>query len=122
MIIRLAPGGGDEIGHQLGGDGGPGRGLTVLAGIGVVGHHRGDAPGRSPLQGVQHDAQFQQVFVAGNGGGLNDVNILAPDILPELHRNFPVGKPPHRRVSQGDPEMLADLFRQGSIGIAGKDF
>jgi hypothetical protein len=62
------------------------------------------------------------VLVAGHGSGLNDVNVLAPDILPELYGNLSIRKPPHHCVSQRYLEIPADLFRQGPIGIADKDF
>ena len=33
MPLPVGPGGGDQVGHQLGGDGVPGLGLPVLAGV-----------------------------------------------------------------------------------------
>ena len=47
-------GGGNHIGHQLGGDRVPRLGLAVLAGIAEVGDHRGDPPGGRPAQRVDH--------------------------------------------------------------------
>src|SRR5450759_4046961 len=41
----LGPGGNQEVGHQLGGDGHPGRHLAVLAGIAEIGDDRRDPPG-----------------------------------------------------------------------------
>ena len=46
---------GEQIGHQLGGDGFVAALLFFLLGIGHIGHHRRDTPGRSPARGIDHD-------------------------------------------------------------------
>ena len=53
-------GAGEDIGHQLGGDGITGLGLAVLAGIAEVGDHGGDPAGGGPAQGVDHNEQLHQ--------------------------------------------------------------
>ncbi len=42
---------GDQVGHQLGGDGVPRLGFAVLAGVAEIGDNSGDAAGGGPLQG-----------------------------------------------------------------------
>ena len=59
----VGAGGGDQVGHQLGGDGVAGLGLAVLAGIAEVGDHGGDPAGGGPLEGVDHHQQLHQVVV-----------------------------------------------------------
>ena len=73
----VGPGDGDKIGHQFGADGHPRRNFVVLPGISIIGQHGGDAVGRCPFQGVDHDQQFHQIGIDGRGRGLNDEYILA---------------------------------------------
>ena len=55
--------GGQQVRHELGGDGHTRAVLAVLPRVSVVRHHRGDAIGRGPLERVQHDQQFHQIVV-----------------------------------------------------------
>jgi len=56
----VGSGGRQHVCHQLGRDRLPSGGLTVLAGVPVVGAHRGDPLGRRALRGVDHDQLLHQ--------------------------------------------------------------
>ena len=70
-----------QVGHELRGDRLPGQGLLVLARISVVGDDRGDALGRSPLQGVQHDELLHEGLVDWVGVGLDEEHVGPPHTL-----------------------------------------
>ena len=62
-----------HIRHQLRGDGRPGPVLFILARVGKVGDHGGDAARRSGLAGVDYDEEFHKAVVdVAGGGGLED--------------------------------------------------
>jgi len=118
----VGPGGGQEIGHQLGGDGHPGGGFAVLPGIAVVGQDRVDAAGRSPLQGVHDDQEFHEVVVDGAGGGLDDVDVAPPHVFAQLHPDFAVGKAAQEGRAQGLPQVFGYFPGQGGVGAAADQY
>ena len=119
--MRWAPAVDQEIGHQLGGDGHPGRHLAVLAGIAEIGDDRGDPPGRGPLHRVDHEQEFHQVVVGGRTGGLDQENVPAPDIVGDFHPDLPVTEGADHGLPQGQGEVVADFVSQFPGGIARKD-
>ena len=117
----LGPGGGQQVGHQLGGDGHPGRHLAVLAGIAEIGDDRGDPPGRGPFHRVDHDQEFHQVVVGGRAGGLDQEDVPAPDIIGDFHPDLAVTEGADHGLAQGQGEVVADFVGQFGEGIARKD-
>ena len=62
----VGAGGGDEVGHQLGGDGVAALGLAVLPGVAeIVGDNGGDAAGGGPLEGVDHHQNSMRLSLTG---------------------------------------------------------
>ena len=126
----VGAGAGDQVGHQLGGDGVAGLGLPVLAGVAEIGDHRGDPSGGGALQGVDHDEQLHEGVVDGVGhsvllkgaGGLNHKHVRAADGLIDGGVVLAVGEGAHLRVAQRDAQLLADGLGQLRVGIAGKNF
>src|SRR6266567_3688779 len=114
----VRPGGGYQVSHQLRGDRGAGGNFAVLAGVAVIGDHRGNGGGGGPLQGVHHDQEFHQVIVGGRAGGLHHVDVAAADILPDLHHDFAVGEGLYLGRPQRYAEAGADLFGKGGVGVA----
>jgi hypothetical protein len=88
----MAARGGDEVGHELGGDRHPPHHLAVLAAVAVVGEDRGDAPSGRALERVQHHEELHQVVVHRRAGGLDHEDVLAADVLVDLHVYLAVGK------------------------------
>ena len=117
----VGAGGGDHVGHELGGDGVSALGLAVLTGIAEVGDDRGDAAGGGPAQGVDHNEQFHEVVVHRLTGGLDHKHILAADGLVHPDADLAVGKGGDVVVAQADAELLADSLSQLLAGIGGKD-
>ena len=117
--VRAGPG--DEVGHQLGGDGVAGLGLAVLPGIAEVGDDGGDAPGGGPLQRVDHDEQLHQVVVYRGAGGLHYKYVGTADGLKDGYKIFAVGKGAGLRIAQGNAQFLANIPGQGLTGAAGED-
>ena len=118
--VRPRPG--DQVGHQLGGDGIPGLGLAVLPGVAEVGDHGGDPARAGPLQGVDHDQQLHQVVVHRGAGGLHHEHVGAADRLIDGDKVLAVGEGAGLGIAQGDAELLADALGQGLVGAAGKNF
>ena len=108
-------GGGQQVGHQLGGNGNAGLVLAVLAGVPEEGDHRGDASGAGTAGGVHHHAQFHDVMVGGGAGGLNEENILAADVFIYLYKTFPIGESVHRDVRQLNAYALRNALRKFSV-------
>ena len=111
----VGAGGGEHIRHKLGGDGVPGFGLAVLAGVAKVGDHRGDPPGGGPSAGVDHDQKLHKMVVDGLTGGLNQKNVGAADGLLQGNGSLSVGKLPDIRFAQFNAQFSADGF--GKFGI-----
>jgi hypothetical protein len=118
--VRAGPG--DYIGHQLGGDRRAAAGFPVLPGIAEIGHDRGDPPRRRPLQGVDADQQLHQVVVGRIGGGLDDKDVLAADVLLDDDKHLVVGKAADLGLGQRQVQIVADGLGQHAVGIAGQQF
>ena len=118
----VGPRPGDQVGHQLGGDGVTGLGLAILPGVAKVGDDGGDPAGAGPPEGVDHDQQLHQVVVHRGAGGLHHEHVGAPDRLIDGDEVLPVGEGAGLGVAQGDAELLADALGQGPVGAAGKNF
>ena len=117
----VGAGAGDQVGHQLGGDGVAGLGLAVLAGVAEVGHHGGDAAGGGPLEGIDHDEQLHEVVVDRGAGGLDHEHVGAADGLIDGDKVLPIREGAHLGVAQLRAHLLADGLGQGAVGSAGKD-
>src|SRR5262249_18297965 len=61
----VSPGGGQQVGDQLGGDRYPADVLAILPGIAIVGQHDGEPGGTGALEAVEHDQQLHEVLVDG---------------------------------------------------------
>ena len=108
-------GGRQQIGHQLGGNGNAGLVLAVLAGIPEERNNSRDASGTGAAGGVHHHAQFHDIMVSGGAGGLNEENILAPDVFIYLYKTFPIGESIHRDVRQLNAYALRNALRKFSV-------
>ena len=100
---------GHHVGHQLGADRHPRLILAVLPGIAEVGNDRRDPRRARPLGGVHEEQQLDQVL-GRRIGGLDDVDVPAPDILVDLDEDLAVGEPPDRDLA----ERLAEVLRTSS--------
>ena len=118
----VGTGGGDHVGHQLGGNGVTGLGLAVLTGVAEIGDHRGDAAGGGALERVDHDEQLHQVVVDRAAGGLDNEHVTAPDGLIQGDKDLPVGEGPNLGLAQFGTHQLADIIRQLGIRVAGENF
>jgi len=101
----IGPRGGDQVRHELGGDGRAAFILAVLAGIAEVGDHRRDALGRGAAQAVDVDQQLHQVGVDGVMGRLDHETVAAAHILFELDDDLAVGKHLRVALTEGDVEV-----------------
>ena len=117
----VSAGAGDEVGHQLGGDGIAGLGLAVLTGVAEVRHNGGDTAGGGPLEGVDHDEHFHQVIVDGRAGGLNDEEVSASHRFADVDARLPVRELADFDVAQRRVKLFGDRLGKGAVGIAGKE-
>ena len=117
----VSAGGGEHIGHQLGGDGIAALGLAVLASIAEIGDHGGDAARAGALAGVDHNEQLHQTVVDGLAGGVDEEHVAAADGLIQGYGGLAVGEALDLRLAQLDADELADLLGQRRVGVAGED-
>ena len=118
----VGPGGDQEVGDQLGGDGHAGLVLAVLPGVTVKGQNGGDARGAGAAHRVHHDEQLHQVMVGGRAGGLDDEDILAADIFLDFDEGFAIGKGADGAFAQLHADGGGDALGQRDIGRAAKNF
>lgn len=110
----------DHISHQARRDRHARLVFLVRAGVAQVWHHGRDARGGIQAQGLDHDKQFHQVAVNGNGSGLDDVAILPAHAGGQLDENIIVGVGDDFPVAQGQFQMIRNAlgkFRAGRTGI-----
>ena len=117
----MAPGGGEQVGDELGADGDAGAVFAVLAGVPVVGHHHRDPGRRGPLERVNHHQKLHQVLVHRIAGGLHHKHIHSAHVLEKLEVDFAVGKALQLGLAHLDPDVLADLLGQRPVGGAGEE-
>lgn len=117
-----SPGGGDEVGHQLGGDGFTSGAFAILTGIAVVRDDGGDGVGASALESVNHHQEFDDVVVDGVAGGLDDKSIAAAHVFFNLDVGFAVAEVFDFDLTQFRSQVASDFMRQPGIGSAGKNF
>ena len=117
----VGAGGGEHVGHQLGGDGIAALGLTILTGIAEIGDHRGNTTRGGALAGVDHDEQLHQAVIDRLAGGVDEKHIAAADALIQRDRGLAVRKGFDLCLAQLDADELADLLCQCGVGVAGED-
>ena len=117
----VGAGGGDHVGHQLGGDGVAALGLAVLPGVAEIGNHGGDTAGAGPLAGVDHHQQLHQPVVDGLAGGVDEEHVAAADALIQGYGGLAVGEGLHLCLAQLDADNLADLLCQRGVGVAAEN-
>ena len=118
----VGPGDGDEVGDELGRDGGARCGFAVLTGIAEIGQHRGDAAGRGAAERVDQDQQLHQIVVGGEARRLQDEDVLTADVLVHLDEYFLVGEALDGAVGEGELKVVGDSQRQGPVRVAGDQF
>ena len=69
--------------------GGP---IFVLACVSEIGHHSGNAAGRTSFESIDDNQKLHQVIVGGVGGRLNQENIISSDAFLYFDKNFLIGK------------------------------
>src|SRR3569832_877412 len=69
---------------------------------------------------IHHHHQFHEVVVGGLTGGLHDEDILAADVLHDLHHHLAVAETSDDGLAQRDIQIIDDVFRELPIGIAGE--
>ena len=119
LMTRSAPGRREHVGHELGRDGLTTGGLAVLARVAVVGADRGDALGRGPLGGVDHDEVLHERVVHGAGVGLHNEDVAATDGDVVLAVDLAVGELAQVRLAQLDAQMARDVAGQRRMRTPG---
>jgi hypothetical protein len=112
---------GDQVGHQLGGNGRARTNLAVLPGVAEIGDHRGDAPRGSPAQRVGDDQKLHQMVVGRIRRRLDDEHVRAADVFLDFDEDFHVGETADDGLGQRQMEPVGDFLRQGRIGVAGDE-
>jgi hypothetical protein len=59
--------------------------------------------------------------IGGRAGGLDDKNVLAPDVFLDFDEGFAIRKRRNRAFAQFDADVSGDALGQQRIGRAGKN-
>src|SRR3954464_8610236 len=86
--------------------------LAVLPGISKVRNYRGDAPGRGPLERIDHQQQLHQVLVHRMAGGLEHEYIRPSNVLLNLNVGLAVAEASDQRLASRQSEEGADFIAQ----------
>ena len=113
----VSTGSGDEVCHQLCGDGIAGLGLTVLTSITEVGDNGSDTGSGCAAQCVDEDQQLHEAVVDGLTGGLDYEYIAATDGFVDGNGNLAVRKGLNLAVAHGEAKTLANGFCQRLVGV-----
>src|SRR5436853_3943952 len=112
----------NQIRQQLRGDRHARAIFAILARIDVIRNHRRDAPRRRAPQRIEHNQQLHEIAVHRRARRLDDEAVLAAHVFEYLKIELAIGEPPDVRLAQLDAQVIADLFGEPLVGIAGKDF
>ena len=102
----VGAGGGEEVGHQTGGNRYAGLVFFIGPAVPVIGDHGSDSARRRPFECVDHDQQFHEVVIDRVTGRLDYEDITLPDVLANLNKGVVVGEFEYLGLSQGDVQVL----------------
>ena len=108
----VGAGDGDAVGEQPGADRLATFGLPVLTGVAVERANGGDALGRRPLGGVEHEQLLHDPLVDRLAVALEDEDVGAADALAEAAVELSVGERREHDLAQRDLEVLGDLLAE----------
>ena len=111
-----------QVRHEFRGNGHARLVLAILARIAVERHDRGDALGRRPAGGIDHDKQLHQVMVRRRTRRLDDEDIRAADVLVDLHERLAIREAGHRRLPERHADVPADFLCQGPVRVSREYF
>ena len=111
----------NQISHQFCRNRRTGSDFSVLPGIPVIRHYRGDPVSRCPLHGIDHNQQFHQGNIHRCAGGLNNENIHSANIFINFNSSFPITEGSDVGLTKGYAQFLTYFLRQRNIGVAGKN-
>ena len=113
---------GDHIGDEFRGDRGARAGFAILAGIAEIGNDGGDAAGRCAAQRIDDDEQLHDMIVGGVGGGLDDENIGAADVVLDFGEDFHIGEAADIGAREREAELRGDGLGEGARAISRDQF
>lgn len=108
----------EETGNVSGGNGDTGLHLAVLSGVAVVGDDDGDATGTGTVEGGDHEKELHEVVVDGRAGGLDNVDVLATNVLVDHNVDLAIGESPDGCLAQVDAQDLGHLEGEAHVAIA----
>ncbi|MNK41282.1 hypothetical protein D3C87_599440 [compost metagenome] len=114
-------GGGDEIRHQLRGDGLAACGLAVLAGVGVVGNHGRDGASTRTLEGVEHDAELHHVVVDRVTDRLDQEDIRPANRILDLDIDLAIREVGDLDATKLSAQLAGNLLGQGRVCRTGEE-
>jgi hypothetical protein len=83
-------------------------------------HYR-DPPRGGPARGVEHEEQFDEIFLYGRDERLDHEHVSLAAVALELDLDAVVGEPGHPGGQQRYAEVLADLGGEPGVGASGED-
>jgi len=114
--------GGDQVGHEFGGDGDARLVFAILPCVSEKWHHRDDAPGTGTTCGIDHDEQLHHVVIRRRAGRLDDEDVVAADIFVDFDKTFTIRKRRDLDVGQRMLEILGDALGKSTVGGSADQF
>eukprot|EP00760_Papus_ankaliazontas_P022860 PhM_4_TR19051/c0_g1_i1/m.3011 len=112
----------DELCHGAGADGHAGLHFAVLAAVGVVRHHGGDALRARQSCGVDHQKELHEgrvdLNVAVGTCALDNENVVAADVLVDLHIDLSVGEVTDAARRDVHLQAQGDAGGEAWVGVA----
>ena len=114
----VGAGGFEQRGHEAGGDRFAGGALFVLAGVGEVRQHGGDAVGRGQLGRLDHDEQLDDVLVQLAVRRLHEEHVGVADAFFVARVDLAVGERREQHRAQRDAQLVGDGLAELRIAAA----
>ena len=118
----VGTGGFEHVGHDTGADGDAGLVLLIAFGVREIRNNGGDLSGAGPFEGVDPEAELDQVVVHGPIGALHDENVAAAHIFQDPDEDVPFAEDLGLALGRLDSDLLADGGGQAMAATACKDF
>jgi hypothetical protein len=120
----VADGAGDValiVGDETRGNRNPRRIFLVGARVGVVRDDGRDARGRGAARRVEHQQQFDQMFLHRWDQRLDDEHVGFPAAGAKLHAHAIVAETADRRRAERRLQSFADIARERLVGTSAED-
>mmetsp|Transcript_20391 Transcript_20391/g.33065 ORF Transcript_20391/g.33065 Transcript_20391/m.33065 type:complete len:231 (-) Transcript_20391:9-701(-) len=110
-----------KAGAICGTDGDARRHLSILSRVSVVRDDNRDTSRRRSVETRHHEKKLHKIVVDGRTRGLDDVNILSPDVLVDHNVDLPVSEAADSGPAEVDAQELCDFEGEAHVAVAAEE-